>query len=179
MAIWQFELDVARIWRLHRPVLVEIGIPGMMFKGGYYQVLQMLNRTEIDHMKNFRYNNTWWRESFHIPEHTSGGSNSFIVQVLSRFLVLRLIILNCIYHLSEVSPTVSQSRWSWVPFSNWRFCCLTLRAMWQLDWVQRYIFEVVSPPWTVERISLPHLTICMKHKLSGVGLNVERTTRKL
>jgi len=41
------------------------------------------------------------------------------------------------------------------------------------------VFEVVSRPYTDDRITLPHLTIHTKHKLSSVEKRVERTNNKL
>jgi hypothetical protein len=56
MAMWHVKLDVVKIWSLHCHVLVQIGNAGMLFRGGYYPVLQMLNQTELDGMKHIGYN---------------------------------------------------------------------------------------------------------------------------
>jgi hypothetical protein len=56
----------ARIWRYHHPELVEFVNPGT-FKEGRYPVNQILMHTEIDGMKNIRYNNSRRRNAFHIP----------------------------------------------------------------------------------------------------------------
>jgi hypothetical protein len=58
----------ARIWRHHRPELLEFVDPGMLFKEGRYTVHQMLQHTEIDSMKNIGYDNSRRRDAFHIPD---------------------------------------------------------------------------------------------------------------
>jgi len=68
LAIWLVESSEARIWRHHRPELVEFVDPGMLFEEGRYPVHPMLKHTEIDSMKNIGYDNSHRRDAFHIPE---------------------------------------------------------------------------------------------------------------
>jgi hypothetical protein len=52
---------------------------------------------------------------------------------------------------------------------------LTHRAMVLLDWMQVNVFEVVSRPFTADRISLLHSTVRTKHQLSSVEMRIQRT----
>jgi len=68
LAIWIDESSEARIWRHHRPELVEYVDRGMVCKEGRYSVPQMLKYTEIAGMKIIAYHNRGRSEAFHIPE---------------------------------------------------------------------------------------------------------------
>jgi len=68
LAIGLVSSNEARIWRHHRPGLVEFICPGMLFEGGHYPVHQMLQHTHIEGMKYIGYNNNHRRDAFHIPE---------------------------------------------------------------------------------------------------------------
>jgi hypothetical protein len=48
-----------------------------------------------------------------------------------------------------------------------------------LDRMQVNVFEVVSRPCTDDRITMPHLTVSPKHKLSSVEQLVKRTKNML
>jgi len=69
-------------------------------------------------------------------------------------------------------------RW-WIPCSKWRFWFFAKRAMGLLDLMTVNVSEVVSRQCTDDRITLPHLTVRTKHKLSTVEKRLERTKNKL
>jgi len=68
LAIWLVELSKARIWKHHRPELVEFVNPGILFEEGHYPVHRMFKHTEIDIMEDIGYDNSRWGDAFHIPE---------------------------------------------------------------------------------------------------------------
>ena len=90
LAIWLVESREARIWRHHRPELVEFVHPGMLFEEGCYPVHQMLKHTKIDGMMDIGYDNSRRSDAFHIPEDAFWGSNRSIFQILSCFTSLLL-----------------------------------------------------------------------------------------
>jgi len=179
LAISLVESSIARIWRHHIPELVEIADPGMLFEEGRYPVHQMFRYTKIDGMKNIGYDNSRWRYAFHISDDAVWGSNCMNFQILSCFLSLRLIFLSCVYHLVEVWLVVSQLPWWWIPISKQSCRCFTQRAMVLLNWMEVNVFEVVSRPYTDDRITLLHPTIRTKQKLSSVKKHVVRTKNEL
>jgi hypothetical protein len=63
------KLSETWIWRHHCQELVDLGDPGMLLEEGHYTVLQSLKHTEIlNGIKDMRYDNSNWRDAFHIPE---------------------------------------------------------------------------------------------------------------
>ena len=68
LAIWLGESSKARIWRHHRPELVEFVNPGMLLEEERYPIHQMLKHTEIQGMKDIGYDDTCRGDTFHIPE---------------------------------------------------------------------------------------------------------------
>jgi len=179
LAILVVESSEARIWGHYRPELIESGDPGMWFKEGRYPVHRTLKHTEVEGIKNIRYDNSCRRDAFHIPDDTFRGSNRLICQILSCFPSLCLISLSREYHLLEVYALVFYLPWQWVHFSKAWFRCLTHRAMWLYDLVQVNVFEVVSRAWTADSITMPHPAARTKHKLSNVEMLVARTKNQL
>jgi hypothetical protein len=88
-------LSKARIWRHHRPELVEFVIPGKLFMNGHDPVQQMIKHTEIDGMKKNRQDNSHWRDACHIPEDASCDSYRSNSPILNRFSSL------CVFSLSH------------------------------------------------------------------------------
>jgi len=168
LSMWLVESSEARIWRHHDQEQIQFVDPGILFEGWRYPAHQMLQHSEIDGMKNIRYDIRRRRNAFHIPEGAFWGSNCSIVQILSCFPSLRLFSLSREYYLLEVQPIVSQLTGWLIPLSKRRLWCFAHRAMGLLDWVQMNVFEVVSHPCTDDRITLPHPTNHTKHKLSSV-----------
>jgi len=68
LALWLVELREGRIWRHHRPELVEFVDPGMSFEEGHYPVHLMLEHTGMDGMKDIGYDHIVRSDAFHIPD---------------------------------------------------------------------------------------------------------------
>jgi len=68
LAIWLVGSSEARIWRHHRPELVEFVHAVKLFKEGHYPIHSMLKHTMIDGMKNIGYDNSRQGNAFHIPD---------------------------------------------------------------------------------------------------------------
>jgi len=89
LAKWLVESSEDRIWRHHRPELVEFVDPGMLFEEGCYPFHQMPKHTKIDAMKKIEYGTHRQKDAFHI-----------------RRRVLRFQLLNHPHNvLLPVSPT--------------------------------------------------------------------------
>jgi len=101
-AVLLVELSITRIWRYHPQELVEYVDSGMLFEDGHYPVNQMLDYTDIDGKKNFKYGTSRQRDAFHLPQDGLGGSNRSSWQIFSCFLSIHLIFLSCKLHLLEV-----------------------------------------------------------------------------
>jgi len=162
------------LWRHYCPELVEFVNSGMLFKEGQYTVYQMLKSTEIDGIRNITYNNTHRGDLYCTVDHAFVGCNHSIFQIISCFPSLNLMPLNHQYHVLEVLPMVSQLPWQWIPFSRGQCWCLPHRATALLDLVKVNVFEVVSCPCPVDRITLTYLTVCRQCNLSTVEHCIKR-----
>jgi len=66
--VWLVESSETRLWRHHRPQLVEFIDPRMLFEEEHFPVHQMLEHTKIDVMKDIYYANCRRGDAFIIPE---------------------------------------------------------------------------------------------------------------
>jgi len=101
-AIWLVDLSKAMVWRHHRPEVVEIVNPGVLFKERHYPVHQMLKHIEIGSMQSIRYDNRCWGHSLYIPKGAFWGSNCWIIQMLSCCPSLHITSISCENHLLQV-----------------------------------------------------------------------------
>jgi len=85
LPIWLVQSSKARIWRHHRPELVEPVEPAMLFGEDRYPVHQMLRHTDMEAKKDYGYDNTRQGDAFHIPEDSYIGHNHFIFPISSCF----------------------------------------------------------------------------------------------
>jgi len=128
----------------------------------------MLQHTNIDGMKDIRYYNSRQRDAFYIPEDAFWSCNCEIIQMLSCFPSHSLISLSWEYDLLEVQLIVSELSWRWIPCCERQFLCFAHGAMGLFDRLQVNVFEVVSHPFTDDRITLPHPTVHTNHNHSSV-----------